>query len=160
MIDASTSAKGTYLLLIWMNQTARLTVGRLGAFSFCAGWYAYAGSALGPGGLQARLARHARSQKRIHWHVDYLLESAQLVQSWQITCPARLECEWAAALAHLERAEIAVHRFGASDCRCPGHLIYWPARPVDSQIEEALRAASPPHCALKRTLYRSQASEN
>lgn len=153
MISCPTSPKGTYLLLIQMSQPTKLTVGRLGAFCFQGGWYAYAGSALGPGGLRARLARHARMQKRIHWHIDYLLESAQLMQSWQIACPARLECEWAAALARLAHAQIAVYRFGASDCRCPGHLVYWPTRPESRQIEAALRTASPQHCTLKDTLY-------
>ncbi len=32
----------------------------------------YVGSALGPGGLKARILRHLRRQKRIHWHIDYL----------------------------------------------------------------------------------------
>lgn len=153
MPDKAASAKGTYLLLIQLSQPIELVVGRLGPLIFGAGWYAYAGSALGPGGLRARLARHARREKRIHWHIDYLLECAQLVQSWQIACPARLECEWAAALVRLTQAQITVHRFGASDCRCPGHLVYWPKRPKKSEVEATLRTASPQYCVLQDTLY-------
>jgi Uri superfamily endonuclease len=117
------------------------------------GWYAYAGSALGSGGLQARLARHARTQKRLHWHIDYLLKRARLVQSWHTACPARLECAWASALLQVPKAQIAIRRFGASDCRCLGHLIYWPAHPEINQLETALRAASPGHCDLRHTSY-------
>lgn len=146
MIDHPTSSRGTYLLLAWLSEPTRLTVGRLGKRFFPAGWYAYAGSALGPGGLRARLARHANPHKRIHWHIDYMLERAQLVQSWQMACPARLECEWAAAMVRLVHARIACPRFGASDCRCAGHLVYWPERPPDGPIEEALRGASPEQC--------------
>jgi Uri superfamily endonuclease len=146
-------AKGTYLLLIGLDRSTALTVGRLGTFSFDKGWYAYAGSALGPGGLQARLARHARGQKRIHWHIDYLLGHARLVQSWQLACPIRLECEWAAALLRLSEARVAVRHFGASDCRCPGHLIYWPSRPQDDQIETTLHSVAPDGCDLWLTVY-------
>ena len=147
MIDhPTTSPRGTYLLLARLDKPTRLAVGRLGDHLFPAGWYAYAGSALGPGGLPARLARHARPHKRIHWHIDHLLGPAQLVQSWQMACPARLECQWAAALVRLAQARIALPRFGASDCRCPGHLVYWPERPEDGPIEGALRAASPAQC--------------
>jgi Uri superfamily endonuclease len=146
-------AKGTYLLLIRLDRSTALPVGRLGTFPFCKGWYAYAGSALGPGGLQARLARHAREKKRVHWHIDYLLGHACLVQSWQLACPIRLECEWAAALLRLPEACVAVRYFGASDCRCPGHLIYWPSRPQDDQIEATLRGAAPDGCDLARTVY-------
>ena len=153
MIDTLESAKGTYLLLIRLNQRTRLTIGRLGTFDFQTGWYAYAGSALGPGGLQARLARHARTKKRTHWHIDYLLEQARLVQSWQTACPTRLECTWASALLQLPKAQIAIHRFGASDCRCPGHLVYWPTYPEANQIKNVLRAASPDHCDLRHTNY-------
>jgi len=153
MADTLKSATGTYMLLIQLPQSARVAVGRLGTLAFRVGWYAYAGSALGPGGLQARLARHARIEKRIHWHIDYLLEQARLVQSWQIACPIRLECAWAAALLKLSNAQVAIHRFGASDCRCPGHLIYWPTRPENCQIEHVLRAASPEHCGLRHASH-------
>jgi Uri superfamily endonuclease len=150
MTDIPTSAMGTYLLLARLSEPTRLTVGRLGAFCFQAGWYAYAGSALGPGGLRARLARHARTQKRIHWHIDYLLKAARLETSWQAVCPIRLECTWAATLSKLPSAQIAIQKFGASDCRCPGHLIYWPTRPNDPLVSQALQSHSPEQCSVQR----------
>ena len=146
-------ARGTYLLWIRLDQPAPITVGRLGTFPFPAGWYAYAGSALGPGGLEARLARHlqarrGRAKKRLHWHIDYLLQHAHVAQVWQIISPARLECAWASAIRALPGAETPVPGFGASDCRCSAHLVYLMDRPGDRLIAEALRGISPPSCSI------------
>ena len=142
MSDERQPSKGTYLLLARLDVTTDLTIGRLGKFTFPAGWYAYAGSARGPGGIQARLARHRRSSKRLHWHIDYLLQVSHLEKSWTIECTVRPECAWAAAVGQLPGALIAVPRFGASDCRCPGHLINFPTCPSDRQISDALRIAA------------------
>jgi Uri superfamily endonuclease len=98
-------------------------VGRLGRFVFRPGWYLYVGSALGPGGLRARLTRHARAEKRLHWHIDYLLVQAELCQIWTAASADRQECDWARTLAALPGAWIPAPRFGASDCRCAAHLL-------------------------------------
>lgn len=135
--------KGTYLLLARLNREVNIQVGKLGMFSFDAGWYAYAGSALGPGGLRARLARHARADKRLHWHIDYLLQHAVLETVWHAAYPERLECAWAAAIRNLPGAQTPVPGFGASDCRCTSHLVFLPLRPDDPQITAALSDHSP-----------------
>ena len=62
--------KGSYALVIRLNRTEQLTVGRLGEFDFPAGCYLYFGSALN--GLESRVSRHLRRDKKLHWHVDYL----------------------------------------------------------------------------------------
>jgi Uri superfamily endonuclease len=143
--------KGTYLLVARLKRAARIQVGKLGQFDFAAGWYAYAGSALGPGGLEARLARHARRDKRNHWHIDYLLQHAVLEEIWQAAWPQRLECAWAAAIAGLPGAQLPVRGFGASDCRCAAHLIYLPERLDDGRIAARLCNVSPTRAALRRT---------
>ena len=56
----------------------QLRIGALGVFDFPPGWYVYIGSAFGPGGITARVTRHARAAKRLHWHIDYLLEHADI----------------------------------------------------------------------------------
>jgi Uri superfamily endonuclease len=112
---------GSYLLLLRLNQATELTVGRLGRFILTAGWYVYVGSALG--GLGSRLRRHLRREKLRHWHVDALREMADLVRIAYRVGPERLECAVAATLAERSGASRPVPRFGASDCRCPGHLI-------------------------------------
>ena len=51
----SEPTKGAYALVLHLERKEEITVGRLGTFAFPAGYYLYAGSALGPGGLEARL---------------------------------------------------------------------------------------------------------
>lgn len=129
--------KGSYLLGLRLDQNVVLTVGRLGRFTFPAGYYIYAGSARGPGGLPARLARHQRRQKRFHWHIDYLLPHARLVEVWTLASEQHLECAWAWAVRQVSGAQVVAPRFGASDCRCPSHLLYFAQRPPAACITAA-----------------------
>jgi Uri superfamily endonuclease len=134
---------GTYVLALWLDAPQRISVGRLGEIEFPAGWYLYVGSALGPGGLQARLARHHQRLgmgKRLHWHVDYVREWAAWHGAWTRTSQQRLECDWLATLRGLPGAEIVAPGFGASDCRCPAHLLHVAALPDDSWFAATLGA--------------------
>jgi Uri superfamily endonuclease len=145
---------GTYALLLRLDKRERITVGKLGTFDFPVGYYLYVGSALGPGGLRARLARHRRGSdsssqpnsdptgKKLHWHIDYLLQRARLVEVWSVTSEERLECKWGEVASGLSGAQVPVWGFGSSDCRCPAHLIYFSARPNREQFEQALQACS------------------
>jgi len=119
------SDAGTYALVVALDRSQHITIGRRGRFHFPAGFYIYIGSALGPGGLSARLARHLVPEKRLYWHIDFLLRasSARVVEAWMMESAARLECEWARAVTRWPGARIVVPRFGASDCRCGSHLI-------------------------------------
>jgi len=127
-------APGTYALLICLPTSHTVTVGNLGTFELAAGWYMYAGSARGPGGLHARLSRHARAEKRPHWHIDYLLQVARLISVWYVVSNLRLECHWADALSSLPDTHIPVAGFGASDCRCAAHLLYVERRPGNGAV--------------------------
>ncbi len=120
-------APGTYLLLLHLDQPHCLVVGRLGATALPAGWYVYVGCALG--GLGPRLSRHARLEKRHHWHIDALRAVCTLEAIAARVGPERLECSVAATLAALPDATQPVPRFGSSDCRCRSHLLHVPARP-------------------------------
>lgn len=145
---------GTYALLLKLDKQERITVGKLGTFDFPAGYYLYVGSALGPGGLRARLARHQRSSessaqsssgqtgKKLRWHIDYLLQRAQLIEVWSVASEERLECKWGKLARELSGAQVPVRGFGSSDCRCPAHLIYFSARPDHKRFEQALQACS------------------
>jgi Uri superfamily endonuclease len=117
------------VLILALPRSVTVRVGCLGRFPFPAGWYAYVGSARGPGGLAARLARHLRSTKPLRWHVDYLRACAWPAQVWYTVGTRRQECAWARTLARFPGASLPVPRFGASDCRCPAHLIYFAAPP-------------------------------
>jgi Uri superfamily endonuclease len=107
----------TYQLHIDVERALRLRVGRLGTFAVPPGRYVYTGSARR--GLAARVARHLRTRKRRHWHIDHLL-AADGVRIVAVGLSARTEC--AANLA--VRGTTPVPGFGASDCRagCGAHL--------------------------------------
>jgi Uri superfamily endonuclease len=128
---------GTYALIITLDRPRIIDVGRRGRFRFPAGFYLYVGSALGPGGLAGRLERHLRADKRLHWHVDYLLCRARVVQVWIAESAARRECDWAQAAMRLPEATIILPRFGASDCRCISHLSAFTVLP-DRELFAAL----------------------
>jgi Uri superfamily endonuclease len=119
----------SYVLVLRLSQSAQVAIGRLGSFEFPSGWYAYAGSARGPGGLGARIRRHLRSPKLLHWHIDHLRAHAEPVEIWYTEGTRRYECDWARALTQLPGASVVASGFGASDCRCGTHLVRFAARP-------------------------------
>ncbi len=120
---------GTYVLILHLPRPTIVDVGRLGRFQFQDGWYAYVGSARGPGGLAARISRHRRLSKSLHWHVDYLRVYARSVAVWYAIGDQKRECAWAEELFKFPGASVPAPRFGASDCRCPAHLVYFDAPP-------------------------------
>ncbi len=107
----------TYQLLIRLSLPVRVQVGRLGAFDFPAGRYAYTGSAKRH--PEARIARHLSATKRLRWHIDYLL-AAPGAAIYQVLRHAAPECPVNQATGGV----VLVPRFGASDCRsgCLSHL--------------------------------------
>jgi Uri superfamily endonuclease len=130
---------GTYVLILHLPRSVEdICIGRLGWFRFPSGWYAYVGSARGPGGLATRLARHLRPLKPLHWHIDYLRARAEPVEVWYATGTQKRECAWARALSGLSGAHVLIPRFGASDCRCPAHLIHFVALPSMAAFAGAL----------------------
>jgi sugar fermentation stimulation protein A len=96
----------------------RLTIGALGEKEFAPGYYVYVGSAMQ--GLSARLARHGRRRKRLHWHIDYLRQHASKFVALPIRSAVRQECDIARAMA--DRFPAGPVGFGCSDCACPTHL--------------------------------------
>lgn len=129
---------GAYLLVLAVEASRRVEAGALGAVELEPGRYAYAGSALGPGGVRARLLRHVRRRGPRHWHVDHLRGAARPVSAWWVHGEERLECRWAAALAALPGAGRPTPGFGASDCGCPGHLVRLPADRAKAELRAVL----------------------
>lgn len=107
----------TYQLVIELSEPARLTVGRLGEFDFPAGTYIYTGSARR--GVAARVQRHLQRDKRLHWHIDYLLAAPQ-ARVVDAHYAVEGECE----LNRRTPGRIVASGFGASDCKagCASHL--------------------------------------
>lgn len=129
---------GVYLLVLDVRSAFAGNVGCLGHLSLGKGSYGYAGSARR--GLNARLMRHRRRGKPLRWHIDSLTAVADLVGA--IVWPWRndRECRLAAALTTTGLGRLAANRFGASDCRCAGHL--FALRDTDlGIIEETLTLA-------------------
>jgi len=142
---------GSYLLLFELAEAVELMVGRLGRFRLPAGWYIYCGSALG--GLAARVARHVRGSPRRHWHVDYLRAVAPVRAVRLLPGAERRECALAAALLARPGAAVVVPRFGASDCRCPAHLIHFAAPPALDSIPVCGHG---PRTSVRRSLTRGR----
>lgn len=109
----------TYQLLIAVAQPLRLSVGRLGDCRFPPGRYVYTGSA--KKNFEARIARHLRQDKKLHWHIDYLLTTPG-VTIVDVRRYREAECVINRAMP----GTIPVPGFGASDCaeRCGSHLKY------------------------------------
>lgn len=131
---------GAYVL--WLRLDAPLEVragNRAGVLP--AGDCLYCGSAHGPGGLRARLARHMRREKRFHWHVDQLTAKGRVLGAF--IEEGGDECALNAALGGLP---IALEGFGSSDCRrCASHLRLWPrGAALPSDWENARKAAESP----------------
>ncbi len=119
-------APGAYLLVLDLTRPCRVESARFGAARLAPGRYLYAGSARGPGGLRARILRHARRDKALHWHVDRLTRRARLVSA--LIWSEGGECALAEAALRIAGAHCPIPGFGASDCpRCASHLIALPA---------------------------------
>ena len=145
-----TDAPGTYALLLRAADEQSIEVGALGDMAVRPGTYVYVGSAFGPGGLRARVGRHARGDGALHWHVDYLRAVTTLGAVWYTHDPERRECTWAETLRSLSGATVPVNGFGASDCVCPAHLVRMDPAPSVSAFRTRLRERCPDHAPVER----------
>ncbi|MEJ2631859.1 MAG: GIY-YIG nuclease family protein [Acidihalobacter sp.] len=142
---------GTYVLLCEAVGQARIQIGRLGTLTLCPGWYAYVGSAFGPGGLNARVGRHLRRDKPLRWHFDYLRPYVALRAAWYMAGQARCESHWATKLARLPGAAAPLSGFGASDHPGASHLFAFAHRPTLLDFSAGLAAGNEP-CGEVREL--------
>lgn len=112
--------RGAYLLAIVLDRTLAGEL-RGKPYTLPPGTYLYAGSANGPGGIAARVARHLRRDKKPHWHVDALTVAASGITA--LAFPDGNECALVERLLD-EGCEAPLPGFGSSDCRsCPAHLL-------------------------------------
>ena len=137
------SGKGTYVLILRLGKPARVRIGKLGVAEFNHGFYAYIGSAFGPGGLAGRIGRHLKAKKPCHWHIDYLRRKSRLKDIWYTVSPIRREHDWARALAETKGASIPIPGFGSSDCHCPSHLVYFVSTPALAVFRKNLDSLFP-----------------
>ncbi len=109
--------KGIYALLIHNPEDARIKVGSLGEIHFRKGYYVYIGSA--QKSLRSRIERHLGKEKKLRWHVDYLLTLARVVDF--LILKLGKECEEIIAVG-LSKEYALIPKFGSSDSRAPSHL--------------------------------------
>ncbi len=120
---------GTYALFIDLEEGFSTHVGSLGRVRFPRGVHVYAGSAMS--GLGPRLKRHARREKKVHWHVDVLTVRTECRVIGAVTFgpDGPSECEVVQTLAALPWTLVSPPGFGSSDHECPGHLVSLGERP-------------------------------
>ena len=115
--------KGTYCLIISMKKSEKLDIGHLhNMHKYRKGYYVYIGSAMNS--LVPRLNRHLSDEKKMHWHIDYLLKSpdCHIRDILFNISEERIECALAESISK-DGEEIP--GFGCSDCSCSSHLIYF-----------------------------------
>ncbi len=117
-------SSGIYQLLIRLSGTRHIRVGKLDRIEFRKGYYIYTGSARK--NLFQRLRRHFQSEKKLFWHIDYLLKYGEIVAFYYEKYAPNLEC----GLNRQTHARLTgasfIPGFGCSDCECDSHLIYIP----------------------------------
>lgn len=122
-VAATPGFKGAYVLLFHLPHSVAFSRKQISE-TFPRGWYAYAGSANGPGGIGARLRRHFRRNKKRHWHIDDLTTQADEIHA--LAVEDGLECTLAAGLGQSGAFIPVADGFGASDCmNCQTHLLAW-----------------------------------
>jgi Uri superfamily endonuclease len=105
-----------------LDAPVALSLAAFNGVTLSAGRYVYAGSARGPGGLRARIARHLRRGKPRHWHVDHLTEAATSLRAFPVA--GGNECALVGKLLKSKRYRHPLPGFGSSDCRrCVSHLL-------------------------------------
>ncbi len=111
---------GAYLLLMTIARPLSVRIRTLTPVVLPSGWYVYAGSARGRGGIRAGVKRHLRRGKSPYWQVDRLTEAAEAI--------------------------VAIASAGMNACSCrrcppaPGSTHPWPA------LAAPIAASVPPTC--------------
>ena len=112
-------AKGVYILVVSVSKDINVNIGALGSVNFEKGLYAYVGSA--QNNLEKRIERHLRKTKQKFWHIDYLLDDAnvKVLKVFYENAGKSEECKVANKIG--ERC-VPTKGFGSSDCKCKSHL--------------------------------------
>ncbi len=121
--------KGIYLLFFKIGNEEKIKIGGLGEHIFKKGYYIYIGSATN--NLTKRIQRHLKKNKKLRWHIDYLLLIAQNLKVIPIRTFFKWECEVAEKLSFI--SDEIISDFGASDCKCDSHLFYFLQNPLERE---------------------------
>ncbi|MHC1635837.1 MAG: GIY-YIG nuclease family protein [Candidatus Methanospirareceae archaeon] len=110
------------MLFIENRSDIEVEIGKIGKRRFKKGFYAYVGSALS--GIEGRIRRHLKKQKKLYWHIDYFLTmaDAEIKEVVFAETEQKKECKIAMNLAAADMDMIK--NFGCSDCFCGSHLFF------------------------------------
>jgi Uri superfamily endonuclease len=116
-------------LVIKVIRKIKINIGKLDEVVFNKGTYIYVGSGKGEFGgseLINRVLRHIRQNKKIRWHIDYLLNShfTRIKNIGLIFSNVISECDLIRKIIDLFVTE-PISNFGSTDCinNCPSHLV-------------------------------------
>jgi len=121
--------KGIYALIIKIKEQIALTIGKNRRYNFFPGYCVYIGSALGKysTNIENRLKRHFSPNKKIFWHIDYLLNSPKVeaIKAFYAKTDKTKECELALRMNNYGNSDLS-RAFGNSDCKagCKTHLFF------------------------------------
>jgi Uri superfamily endonuclease len=121
-IAEAPASHGAYIVCLRLQVDVEIRIPRLSPSRLASGWYFYVGSAWGSGGIRARLKRHFKRSKSVHWHIDRLTVNADQVAALALVdC---CECDLVGKLLRSCHFRVAMFGFGSSDCRqCESHLL-------------------------------------
>jgi Uri superfamily endonuclease len=131
---------GTHALVLSCSADSDIQIGRLGTMRLQPGCYVYLGSALGPGGLRARIAHSQKPSLGPHWHIDYRRAHTKMQCVWLSYGARRREHQWARAMQTISRAKIPLLGFGASHCDCRSHLYFSKCCPSRMSLQRGLES--------------------
>lgn len=142
--------KGAYMVVMGIPKGMIVDIG-MKRFVIKPGVYAYVGSAMGPGGIEARVGRHIKhiEKSRVpgggecitrHWHIDYLFQSVGEFSILAAESEGRVECRLVRELKSV--GAHPVEGFGSTDCRekCGGHLLLLSEATIPSAATAAKKA--------------------
>jgi len=127
---------GSYLLMMELKENKIIQVGKPCKIAFNKGFYVYVGSAMN--GLEQRIRRHTQENKKMHWHIDYLLKHAKIIKFFYKESKVKEECMIA---KKFEEKLQPIPGFGSSDCNCKGHLFYGSEKEITNVVDKLCMSA-------------------
>ena len=124
--------RGSYFLVIKVERDMIVRTKRK-EFPLKAGYYVYVGSAMNS--LEKRVERHFKKDKKLHWHIDFLLKESELLRAYLIPSDAKIEEELSMEVFKFGKP---VEGFGASDLGIGSNLYYFKDEP-DKILTDILR---------------------
>jgi len=122
--------KGSHILQINLSEDKNIIIGSLGNIFFKKGNYYYVGSALN--GLEQRINRHLRTEKKLYWHIDYLLQHGSILNVFYKESNKKEEC---CIAQNFEKKYSMISGFGCSDCKCNSQLFYGSQNEIKDILE-------------------------